>query len=290
MNAAHGSLGLGIGWRREIAGLIDDLAAAGAASPAHLGFIEIVAENVDPKAPPRELQRLRDLGLEIVPHGLSLSLGSAERPEPARLRRLARLAEELGSPLVSEHIAFVRAGGLEAGHLMPVPRTQAALDVLVANVDEAQSRLPVPLALEHVASLVEWPNAELDEVEFLAEVLERTDALLLLDVANLYANARNHGFDALAWLDRVPLERIAYVHVGGGTDRDGMYHDTHAHAVVGPVLGLLEELAARAEPPGVLLERDDRFPPWAELIAELTGIAAATRRGSDRRAERASTL
>lgn len=289
MSGGGQQLGLGIGWRREIAGFVAEL-AGDRNGAERLGFVEVIAESVDPVAPPPQLDTLRELGLTVVPHGISLSLGGSDRPEGARLNRLAMLAERLASPFVSEHIAFVRAGALEGGHLLPVPRTRIALELLVANVLEAQAELPVPLVLEHIAALVEWPEAEMDEAEFLCALLVRTGSLLLLDVANLYANARNHGFDALAWLGRVPLERIAYVHVGGGRDEDGLYHDTHAHPVVGGVLDLLEELCARTEPPGVLLERDDRFPPHAELASELRAIAAAVRRGADRRAAHASTF
>ena len=123
----------------------------------------------------------------------------------------------------------------------------------------------------------------MDEAIFLAEALERADALLLLDVANVYANARNHGWDPLEYLDRLPLERLAYVHVAGGVERGGLYHDSHAHPVPAEVLGLLEELSARVAVPGVLLERDDRFPPDAEIVAELDAIAAAVERGAARR-------
>ncbi len=284
MSRDGGELGLGIGWRGEIAGFIADLVANAESDRWRLGFVEVVAEHVDPRSPPPDLDALRRQGLAVVPHGISLSLGGSERPERARLERLRTLAERLESPLVSEHIAFVRAGGLEAGHLLPVPRTRTALDVLVANVREAQAALPVPLALEHVAALIEWPGAEMNEADFISELLGRTGALLLLDVANLYANARNHRFDALAWLDRVPLERLAYVHVGGGVERDGLYHDTHAHPVVEGVLHLVEQLCSRTEPPGVLLERDDRFPSRSELAAELVAIATTVGRGADRRA------
>jgi uncharacterized protein (UPF0276 family) len=123
----------------------------------------------------------------------------------------------------------------------------------------------------------------MDEAAFLTEILDRTGALLLLDVANLYANARNHGYDPLAFLDLVPLERIAYVHVAGGIERGGVYHDTHTHPVAAGVLELLEELCVRTAPPGVLLERDDDFPPDAEMAAELAQIRAAARRGTRRR-------
>ena len=222
-------------------------------------------------------EALRRRGVPVVPHGVRLSLGSADEPDPARVGHLAELAERLGAPLVSEHVAFVRGGGLEAGHLLPVPRTREALDVLVANVRLAQAELGVPLALEHVAALLEWPAPELDEAAFLTELLERTGALLLLDLANTYANARNHGGDPLAFLDALPLERIAYVHVAGGVERDGLYHDTHAHPTPPAVLELVAELCARRDPPGVMLERDDAYPPEAELAAELDAIAAAAR-------------
>jgi uncharacterized protein (UPF0276 family) len=260
--------GVGIGWREELAGFVGRRQG--------LGFVEVVAESLHADRPlPDGLEALRRRGMPVVPHGVRLSLGSAGEPDPCRVGHLAALAERLGSPLVSEHVAFVRGGGLEAGHLLPVPRTRAALDVLAANVRLAQAELPVPLALEHVAALLEWPAPELDEAAFLTELLERTGALLLLDLANLWANARNHGGDPLAFLDALPLERIAYVHVAGGVERDGLYHDTHAHPTPPAVLELVAELSRRRDPPGVMLERDDAYPPEPELAAELDAIAAA---------------
>jgi uncharacterized protein (UPF0276 family) len=268
-------LGPGVGWRPQI-----DTAIAGAHG---LGFIEVVAESIGAHELPPGVAEARTRGLQVVPHGVSLSLGGAERPDRGRLAHLASVAERVGAPLVSEHIAFVRAGGRESGHLLPVPRTREALAILSENVTIAQDALPVPLALEHVASLVEWPAAEMDEAQFVGELIERTGALLLLDLSNLFANAHNHGYDALETLGRFPLDRIAYVHVGGGMFRDGVYHDTHAHPVVPEVLHLVEELFALCDPPGVLLERDDDFPSEEELTAELRAIADAVRWGSEHR-------
>jgi uncharacterized protein (UPF0276 family) len=270
-------LGLGIGWRPELAGFIT-------ARP-DLGFVEVVAETLPPEQPlPPALAKLRARRLPVIPHGVRLSLGGAEPPEPARVAHLAGLAQRLDAPLVSEHIAFVRAGGLEAGHLLPVPRTRDALEVLVANVRQAQQELGVPLALEHIAALLQWPDDDYDEAGFITEVLERTGAWLLLDVANLHAATRNFGTDPLALLERLPLERVAYVHVAGGIEQAGLYHDTHAHPVTSQVLELLTALCARRQPPGVMLERDDAYPPEpklaAELGAELDAIAAAVAQGS----------
>jgi uncharacterized protein len=161
---------------------------------------------------------------------------------------------------------------LEAGHLLPVPRTRDALDVLCANVRIAQDALPVPLAVENIAALLSWPDEEFTEGEFLYELVERTGVKLLVDVANLHTNHVNRGEDPAEALDRLPLEAIAYVHVAGGFERDGVWHDSHAHPVPEPVLDVLRELCARVSPPGVLLERDENFPPVTELAAELDVI------------------
>jgi uncharacterized protein (UPF0276 family) len=259
-------LGVGIGWRPEI-----DLTVARLPG---VEWVEVVAETVCADHPPPALIRLRDRGIPVVPHAVSLSLGGAEPLDTSRVERLAELAAALDAPLVSDHVCFVRAAGLDAGHLLPLPRTRAALDVLVANITAAQSILSVPLAVENVAARFAWPNAEFTEAQFLSELVERTGCLLLLDVANLYANARNFGGDPVAVLDALPLDRVGYAHVAGGVERDGRYHDTHAHPVPPAVFDLLSELCRRVRPPGVLLERDDDFPADDELAAELAAIGA----------------
>jgi uncharacterized protein len=270
MSCTLPALGLGIGWRPAVASLVLDR--------RDLGFVEILVEAHPPDRPlPRTLVEVLRRGLEIVPHGVGLSLGGTDPPDPARLDRLAALAERVRAPLVSEHVAFVRSGGLDAGHLLPVPRTRVALEILVENVRTAVERLPVPLALEPIATLFDWPDPELSESAFLGELLDRTGALLLLDVANVHANAHNHGSDARRFLAELPLDRIAYVHVAGGIERGGRYHDTHAHPLRDPVLELLEVLSALQPLPGVMLERDDDFPVSSELHGELDAIRRTAR-------------
>ncbi|MDN3259025.1 DUF692 domain-containing protein [Streptomyces sp. CSDS2] len=282
-------LGTGIGWRPEIADAVEAMAG--------IDWVEVVAENVCPGHLPHSLLRLRERGVTVVPHGVSLGLGGADRPDARRLTALAERAEALGSPLVTEHIAFVRAGGeltasprLEAGHLLPVPRTRDALDVLCENVRIAQDALPVPLALENIAALFSWPGEELTEGQFLSELVERTGVRLLIDVANLHTNHVNRGEDPAEALAALPVEAIAYVHVAGGYERDGVWHDSHAHPVPRPVLDILTGLATRVAPPGVLLERDENFPEPEELERELTAIREAVTAGralaGERTAER----
>ncbi|MGW1289722.1 DUF692 domain-containing protein, partial [Streptomyces sp. NPDC002586] len=274
-------LGTGIGWRPEIADAVEDMPG--------IDWVEVVAENVCPGHLPESLLRLRERGVTVIPHGVSLGLGGADRPDAGRLTALAERAEALGAPLVTEHIAFVRAGGpltaspqLEAGHLLPVPRTRDALDVLCENVRIAQDALPVPLALENIAALFSWPGEELTEGQFLSELVERTGVRLLIDVANLHTNHVNRGEDPAGALTELPVEAIAYVHVAGGFERDGVWHDSHAHPVPRPVLDILTDLASRTAPPGVLLERDENFPEPGELERELTMIREAVRAGRER--------
>ncbi|MBX9393721.1 DUF692 domain-containing protein [Streptomyces sp. TRM72054] len=276
-------LGTGIGWRPEIADAVERMPG--------IDWVEVVAENVCPGHLPDALLRLRERGVTVVPHGVSLGLGGADRPDPARLSALAERAEALGSPLVTEHIAFVRAGGpltasprLEAGHLLPVPRTRDALDVLCENVRIAQDALPVPLAVENIAALISWPGEEMTEGQFLYELADRTGVRLLIDVANLHTNHVNRGEDPAKALAELPLEAIAYVHVAGGFERDGVWHDSHAHPVPRPVLDILTDLASRVSPPGVLLERDENLPEPVELERELAAIRGALEEGRRTRA------
>lgn len=278
-------LGTGIGWRPEIADAVERMPG--------IDWVEVVAENTCPGHLPASLVRLRERGVTVVPHGVGLGLGGAERPDEGRLAALAERAGVLGSPLVTEHIAFVRAGGpltatprLEAGHLLPVPRTRDSLDVLCANVRIAQGALPVPLAVENIAALIAWPGEEMTEGQFLYELADRTGVRLLIDVANLYTNQVNRGEDPAKALDELPLEAIAYVHVAGGFERDGVWHDSHAHPVPRPVLDILTDLASRVSPPGVLLERDENFPEPAVLELELDAIGTALRDGERRAVKR----
>lgn len=259
--------GVGIGWRPEIAGFVAGLPG--------LRFAEVVAESIHGTLP-SDLQHLLDRGVTVIPHGVRLSLGGAEPVDPERVEHFAAAAARLKAPLVSEHIAFVRAGGVEAGHLLPIPRSYEAVDAMVANVKRVRSMLDVPIALEPIAAVFDWPDDELDEASFITEILDRTGALLLLDVANVYANALNRGTDPLDLIDKLPLDRVAYVHVAGGAEHDGVYHDTHADAVPQPVLDLVSELCARHRPPALMLERDGAYPPASALRSELDAIAAAS--------------
>ena len=266
------TLGVGIGYREPYRA---DLFL----NRPRVDFLEIVADHyLDAgveKA--RELQLLAG-HFTLIPHGLDLSLGSAEGVDRAYLRKLAALVRRLDPPWWSEHVAFTRAGGVEIGHLTPLPYPREALAALCRNVAEARAAIAAPLVLENIAYLQAVPGSEMAEADFLAEVVERTDCGLLLDVTNLHANAVNHGYDPLAYLARLPLERVVQLHfVGGHWERDVLI-DSHSRPTPPDVWALMDAVLARAPVRGAVLERDEHLPPFTELLNELEQARALGRR------------
>lgn len=234
-----------------------------------LGAVECIPDDVAGPAGLRDLVLLRD-AVPVLLHGIGLSLGSAEGLDPRRVRHVTRVAEAVEPPWFSEHIAFTRAGGVEIGHLAPLPFTREAVATVAANVAGLRRALPgLPLLLENIAYPFALPGAEMSEADFVRAILEETDAGLLLDLENVHANARNHGYDPLAYLESLPLERVVEVHLAGGVERDGAYVDSHTRPVPEASWSLLEWLAPRAPIRAVVIERDDNLPPFVELLAEV---------------------
>jgi uncharacterized protein (UPF0276 family) len=261
--------GVGIGYRRE-------LAHALLARPEAVDFVEVVAEACREPAQRREAAALAEIW-PVIPHGVKLSLGSAEGFDLGRARELGRLARDLRAPLVSEHVSFVRGGGREIGHLTELPMTREAVRVVARNVGALRRELPdVPLLLENVARAFVWPASahEMSEGEFHAEVAAATGCALLLDVGNLHANALNAGLDPFEVLASYPLERVAMLHVAGGIMEHGFYFDTHAHAVPAAVFALVERVTALLGPLPILLERDANYDAHVEVLAEVSRLRA----------------
>lgn len=260
---------IGIGFRPELAHFI--------ANRTDIRFVEIVAEDfLHIQCIPQILRDLKRRGVAVIPHGVSLSLGGAEAVDKRKVKHLRALAEYFDSPFVSEHIAFVRAGNLDSGHLLPVKRTAAMLEVICENIRHAKEILgSVPLVLENIASTFEWPDAEMSEAEFVSAILENTDCGLLLDLSNLFANSHNLNFDATQYLETLPLARLEYVHMAGGVFKNGLYHDSHCHPLRQQSIKLLSQLKKMCAVPRVMLERDDKFPPNTELEQELGELICA---------------
>lgn len=205
----------------------------------------------------------------LVPHGLDLSLGSAEGLDDAYVDKFARLIERIDPPWWSEHLCFTRAGGIAIGHLAALPQSRAALDAVARNVDMLRKKIKAPLILENVTTVVAVPGAEMDEAEFLTRALERTGCGWLCDVANLHANAVNHGADVEAGFDRWPWQRVVQIHFAGGRWRGEVLIDSHDSATSEAVWALFARVAAVAPIKGAILERDEKIPSFGELLGEL---------------------
>lgn len=233
-------------------------------------FLEITADHYLDAAPDvqEELSLLAG-HFTLIPHALGLSLGSAEGLDRGYLEKLAALVNRLSPPYWSEHIAFTTAGGVDIGHLSPLPFTFEALDVLCRNVAEARRFIDAPLILENITYTLTMPGAEMTEGEFLTEALERTGCGLLLDVTNLYTNAVNHGYDPLTFLDALPLSRVVQLHFVGGREDGDVLVDSHSEATPPEVWELMEAVVSRAPVKGIILERDENIPAFAALAAEV---------------------
>jgi uncharacterized protein len=276
---------VGLGWREELAaGILAHLDA--------IDVLEVIADDLF-DAPPPPVRALSALSAQrpLVLHGVSLGLASTEAVDRRRLDLLARLVDRLQPEFWSEHLAFVRAGGVEIGHLAAPPRTQATIEGTAANVERACNVVGTAPLLENVATLLEPPGSQMDEAEWTGAALQAADAHLLLDLHNLHANAFNFGFDAMRFLDRMPLHHVRAVHLAGGRliagpaagEPSRRLLDDHRHDVPDPVYALLEELAARCpQPLTVVLERDGAFPPMQQLLDQIARARAALRRGRAR--------
>jgi uncharacterized protein (UPF0276 family) len=270
---------VGIGWRPE-------LAAAIVAHLERIDVVEVIADDLW-DAPARRLRAMRSLAREVpvMLHGVGLGLASCAPVDERRLAKMARVVEAVQPEAWSEHLAFVRAGGIEIGHLAAPPRTSATVEGAARNLARAAAavgRLPL---VENVATLVEPPGSDRSEADWIPAVLEASGADLLLDLHNLHANAVNFGFDPRAAVGRLPAERIGGVHLAGGKwiaapDGTRRLLDDHLHDVPEPVYDLLEDVARRVRRPlTVILERDGDYPPMEALLDELARARAALARG-----------
>lgn len=266
MNVPLPALGAGLGFR---APHFTDLFL----HQGEIDFLEITADHFFDASPEkREELDLLAAHFTLIPHGLNLSLGTAEGMNGRYLEKFAALVARLDPPWWSEHLSFTHAGGIEIGHLTPLPFTQEAVETVRQNVAEARRRIAPPLILENITYSLRPPGAEMTEGEFLHRVTDATDCGMLLDVTNLFINSRNLGHDPRRWLDGAPLDRVVQLHFVGAQRETDRWIDSHAQPVGPEIWDLLEEVLARAPAKGAILERDENIPPLAELLPEVRRV------------------
>jgi uncharacterized protein (UPF0276 family) len=218
-------------------------------------------------AAPAALEKIRQ-DYPVSLHGVGLGLGNAEPPDERHLKQLTDLAQRITPAAISEHLAWNRFGDVWFNDLLPVPRYAGVIDTLCNHIDLVQSRLKRIILLENVSSYIAFSDEMLSEAELLAELVMRTGCGLLLDVNNMHVNQLNHGIDARAELARLPLHRVAEIHVAGFEYCDGLVIDTHGAPVCNAVWKLLEDALNLTGPKPVLLERDTNLPTLEGLLDE----------------------
>ncbi|MEZ5670191.1 MAG: DUF692 domain-containing protein [Alphaproteobacteria bacterium] len=245
-----------------------------------VSWVEVHSENFfgDGGAPLRLLDRVRR-NHPVSLHGVGLSLGSAERPDPGHLRKVAAVAERYQPGLVSEHAAWAGSGGVYLNDLLPLPYTEEALDVLCRNIAIAQDALGRPLLMENPSTYLRFAESTIPEWEFMAELPRRTGCGLLLDVNNIVVSCLNHGYDAAAYLDAIDPATVGEIHIAGHStleiDGAALRIDDHASAPPTAVWDLLDRALRRCGPVPVLLEWDQAIPPLQRLVDEAAGAQAA---------------
>jgi uncharacterized protein (UPF0276 family) len=234
-----------------------------------VGWFEIISENfmVDGGRPLEILDKILEQ-YTVVQHGVSLYFGSSDRLNREHLKKLKRLVHRTRTPWISDHLCWGSVDGRYTHDLLPMPFTRAAAKLAAAKIRQARDFLEVPVAVENVSSYAEFHASEMTEWEFLAEVTERADCGILLDVNNIYVSAFNHGFDPDTYVDRIPAERVAQIHIAGHSRYRKYMLDTHDHPVINPVWELYARAVARCGPTPTLLEWDAHIPSFDEVHHE----------------------
>jgi uncharacterized protein (UPF0276 family) len=265
---------IGIGYRRHI----------DAWTRANLARFDVLEITLDHCMSGSEASRAAIFDLvgqiPLTAHGIGLSIGTDVPLDLAYVDEIATIVDRLQAPAYSEHLAFTRVPGRDLGNLLPVPKTTEIAESIIAKVRSVQARISVPFLLENITYIFDWPDSELSDAEFLSLICGETGAGILLDVENLYLNARNHGFDPYAFLDGLPANAVKEVHVAGGVTLQEdflprpLLQDTHSHPVPEAALDLLDYALARQAPAAIVLERDDRLDAVDEILDDVARLRA----------------
>lgn len=256
-------LGVGIGYREQFRADIF-------LHRDKIDFLEITADHYfDANDFKKEELELLKSNFSLIPHGLDLSLGSAEGIDEEYLEKFAELVENLQPKWFSDHLCFTKSGGKNIGHLAPVPYTNEALKVFIKNISRVKDRIKTPFILENITYMVRFSSSEMSETEFITKILEETNCGLLLDVTNLYINSQNFDFDWRKFLDEIPLERVIQLHFVGSHKHGNTLIDAHSNKTENEIWEVYKEVCERCDVKGAILERDGNFPPFEEIIEEI---------------------
>ncbi|NUJ81356.1 DUF692 domain-containing protein [Methylocystis sp. FS] len=236
----------------------------------NVDWFEIITENylVPGGRPLAMLERVR-AEYPIVMHGVSMSLASTDPLDFDYLKALKRLADRFQPQWISDHLCWTGVHGVNLHDLLPVPYTLEALSHVVDRIKRVQDFLGRRIAIENASTYVTFRESEMDEWTFVREMAERADCWLLLDVNNVFVSGFNHGFDQQQFIEAIPAERVIQLHLAGHSDAGTHKIDTHDQPICDEVWSLYESACRRFGKVSTMIERDDNFPPFCELLAEL---------------------
>lgn len=235
-----------------------------------LDWFEIITENylIPGGKPLYYLDRIRE-HYPIVMHGVSLSIGSSDPLDFEYLKQVKELTKRIEPAWVSDHLCWTGVNGLNMHDLLPLPYTQQAVDHVVSHINQVQEFLERRILIENVSSYLTYEQSEMTEWEFLSEIANRSDCLILLDVNNVYVSSYNHAFNPHDYLKGIPKERVCQIHLAGHSNHGDYIIDTHDAPVIPPVWDLYAETLKRFGAISTMIERDDNIPELNELLEEI---------------------
>ncbi len=205
----------------------------------------------------------------IVMHGVSMSLGSIDPLDMDYMAQVKELSKRVKAHWLSDHLCWTGVHQKNMHDLLPLPYTEEALKHVVAKIKQAQDFLEQQILIENVSSYLTYSSSAMTEWDFIREITQQADCLLLLDVNNIYVSSFNHGFDAMDYLAGIPADRVQQIHLAGHTNNGDHIIDTHDHPVIDPVWELYAKTLNLFGKVSTMIERDDHIPPLSELILEL---------------------
>lgn len=250
------------------------------AAPRAVDWLEIISENymVQGGKPLAMLDAIRR-DYPLVMHGVSMSLGSVQPLDTDYLARLKAFADRVEPLWISDHLCWTGVHGVNLHDLYPLPYTEETIRHVAGRIRQVQETLERRFVIENVSSYISYAASTMSEWEFVSAIADEADCLLLLDINNIYVSSVNHGFDPRRFIDGVPVQRVQQIHLAGHSNLGDFIIDTHDAPIADPVFDLYRYACRSLGPVSTMIERDDKIPPLAELIAELDRVRAVAAEG-----------
>lgn len=263
INRNKPNLGFGLGLRADHYNTILE-------EKPSVDWFEIITENylVPGGKPLYFLDKIREF-YPMVMHGVSLSIGSNDPIDFDYLNQVKNLVNRIKPQWISDHLCWTGIKGTNTHDLLPLPYTEETIHHVVDRILKVQDFLGQRILIENVSSYITYQQSIMTEWEFLKEISQRADCLILLDVNNIYVSSVNHEFNSINYIKAMPCDRVYQIHLAGHSDMGDYIIDTHDHDIVNPVWDLYAETLRHLGPVSTMIERDDHIPPLSQLICEL---------------------